>query len=284
MTARRHANLRPGVGLLLVLATLVLAVSAAVALTRAAGAARLHADTAAADVVADRLLRAAEPPILDWLHRHAGNVVLPIEAESPRVQVADDAVEIAGQPCRLTITAFDQCGMVSATARFAPVDATLPPRALEALERAGRPFVEHPGLDLLGLAAGGEPVFPSGGDGHEAAPGELLATHNPPRGGGTPVLNVNTAPMPLVAAVYAARGLGLEAVMDARAAGRALSPGATAAPAASAPGEAPLPVSVSAAWAFRVDCRAGPRVRSWWWVFESTGSNWERVQRLAIDE
>jgi len=266
--------------LLLVLATLVLAGTAAAGLARVATTARLHAEAARRAAAADTLLDAAEPPILDWLHRHAGRTVLPPETASPRVAVLDDVVALAGRQCRIAITAFDQCGMPAASGS----GALLPADILAALERAGEAFIEHPGLDLI---TGDRPTFPGSQEGSTWAVGELVATHNPPRPGRPPSVNVNTAPIPLLEAVYAARGLrGLEAVLDARAAGRVASPGAPIAPHDDprTGDDIPLPVAMSGAWAFRIDCVAEGLRRSWWCVYADTGSNWERVQRLAIDE
>ncbi|MFG0243482.1 MAG: type II secretion system protein GspK [Phycisphaerales bacterium JB054] len=275
---------RHGIALLLVLATLVLAVTAAAGLARVATAARLHAESARRAAAADALLDAAEAPILDWLHRHAGRTVLPPEVASPRVAVLDDAIGFAGQRCRVTITAFDQCGMAPPSWGASGGGAMLPADILDALDRAGEAFTEHPGLDLL---AGARPTYPAAEESPVPAVGEVLATHNPPRPGRPPAVNINTAPIPLLEAVYAARGLGgLEAVLDARAAGRVASPGALKAPHDDPRTDIgiPLPVAMSGAWAFRIDCYASGLRRSWWCVYADTGSNWERVQRLAIDE
>ncbi len=280
----RSPRSRRGIALLLVLATLVLAVTAAAGLARVATAARLHAESARRATAADALLDAAESPILDWLHRHSGRTVLPPEAASPRVAVLDDAVEFGDQRCRVVITAFDQCGMAPTSWGASWGGAILPADVLDALDRAGEAFKAHPGLDLL---TGDRPTYPCAQESPVPAVGEVLATHNPPRPGRPPAVNVNTAPIPLLEAVYAARGLGgLEAVLEARAAGRVASPGALKAPHDNprTDDDIPLPVTMSTAWAFRVDCVAGGLRRSWWCVYADTGSNWERVQRLAIDE
>jgi hypothetical protein len=281
MSRRPHLQRsRRGIALLLVLATLVLAVTAAAGLARVATAARLHAESARRAIAADALLDAAEAPILDWLHRHAGRTVLPPEATSPRVAVLDDEIEFGGQQCRLTITAFDQCGMVPPSWGASGRGTMLPTDILKAMERAGEALTEHPGLDLLDAD---RPTYPGAEERPVPAVGELLATHNPPRPGRPPAVNINTAPIPLLHALYAARGLGgLEAVLEARAAGRVASPGALSAPRTD--DDIPLPVAMSGAWAFRIDCVAGGLHRSWWCVYADTGSNWERVQRLAIDE
>lgn len=279
----RRRTRRPGVALLLVLAALVLATTACAGLARAAAAARLRAELSHEERIAAALLRAAEAPILDWLHRHAGRVVLPADAATPRFPVMDDTLTIAGDACRVTITAFDQCGMVSGTARFGPADATLPAVASNAIARVGKVFARRPGLDVLALGSDSD-VYPACRAASEPCIGELVATHNPARPGAATALNVNTAPMPLVAAVCAARGVGIEAIEEARSAGRISSPGAAGMPAGEVSASAPLPVAMSTAWAFRIDCRAGRVVRSWWCVYVDSGSNWERVQRLAIDE
>ena len=278
----RHARSRRGIALLLVLATLVFAVCAAAGLARVATVARLHSETARRGAAADTLLNAADAPILDWLHRHAGRIVLAPETASPRVLVLDDAMEFAGLPCRISIIAFDQCGMAPASWH----GATLPGDILDQLRRTGDAFTSNPGLDLLGGTVA-RPAFPGSQATSILAVGELLATHNPPRPGRPPVVNVNTAPIALLRPVYAAWGLGgLEAVIDARAAGRAASPGVRSAPNEAPLGGdgAPLPVAMSGVWAFRIDCAAGGVRRSWWCVYADTGSHWERVQRLAIAE
>ena len=279
---RRPSPTRRGVALLLVLATLVLAVTAAAGLARVATGARLHAHAAQRERTADALLDAADTPVLDWLHRHAGRVVLPPDATSPRYTVLDDAMEIGGEACRLTITAFDECGM-------APPGwdgAVLPADVTERIERAGEAISLHPGLDLLGSVganAGGRPDYSSLEGASLPAIGELVATHNPVLPGRQPAVNVNTAPLPLLEAVYAARRLGgLEAVVEARTAGRVSSPGAIRVPRVE--GAVPLPVAMSMSWVFRIDCRVGTLRRAWWCVYADTGSNWERVQRLAITE
>ncbi len=286
----RQPSPRRGIAMLVVLATLVLATTAVVALARVAVGSRLAATTRHRAELADQLRDAAEAPILGWLHRHAGRLVLPPDATSPRFLVLDDAFELGGEPARITITAFDQCGMPPTTARSPATDALLPRELAAALDHLGDDYAERPGLDLL--AAVCEPrVFPAAGT---EALGDHAATHNPPRpptssptsSGSRPVVNINTAPLPLIESVYRARGLGgIDAILDARAAGRVASPGAQRAPRQTiANDNTPLPVSMSTAWAFRIDCRAGGVLRSWWCVYADTGSNWERVQRLAITE
>ncbi|MBK7406244.1 MAG: hypothetical protein IPJ41_16970 [Phycisphaerales bacterium] len=282
----RVSPVRRGVALLLVLATLVLAVTAAAGLARASAGARLRAQWAGEERIADTLLDASEVPILDWLHRHAGRLVLPPDAASPRFMVLDDQMAVDGEACRVTIAAFDECGMAPAGWHGAGFPAEVSAR----VEGAGGEFTNSPGLDLfprLSLGAEGRPAFPSAGGASMLSIGELVATHNPVRRGQQPAVNVNTAPMRLLKAVYAARALGgLEAIIEARAAGRVASPGAVRAPQRShgLGGEVPLPVAMSTCWAFRIDCRVGRLRYGWWCLYADRGSNWERVQRLAITE
>ncbi|MFG0259456.1 MAG: hypothetical protein ACF8LK_03805 [Phycisphaerales bacterium JB041] len=274
-----------GIALLLVLVALVLSVTAVAGLARVTATARMHHERDATTSLTRDLLHAAGAPILDWLERHAGRVVLPPEVSSPRFLVLDDRFQVRGKPCRITITAFDQCGMVPFNQTEGRLAAALPSAAARLRAQAGRGWDEHPGLDLLGAAGHAHPVFPEPGAPDRTALGERLATHNPVRPGRPATLNINTAPFELVAAVYAMHDLGgTDAVSDARAQGRVASPGAARAPRTGGAGPRILPVSMSTAWAFRIDCRAGQSLESWWCVYIDTGSSWERAQRLAITE
>lgn len=282
----KGASDQRGIALLLVLVALVLSVTAAAGLARVAATARLRHDAAATTRLARELLDAVDAPVLDWLHRHAGRLVLPPDAVSPRFLVLDDTLDLGGVPCRLTITAFGQCGMVPVAEADGRLAAMLPGDAHRLLARAGSVWTDRPGLDVLVAVSGGaDPVFPGEATAALRAIGECVATHNPSHRGRVASLNVNTAPLDLVAAVYAAHGLGgIDAVAEARAQGRVVSPGTARAPRSNATRPAIVPVSMSTAWAFRVDCRAGSTHESWWCVYADTGSNWERVQRLAITE
>ncbi|MDQ7012451.1 MAG: hypothetical protein Q9O74_00980 [Planctomycetota bacterium] len=276
-----------GIALLLVLATLVLAVTAATGLARVALAGRLHAETISEELRIDDLLHAVDDPILDWLHRHAGRATLPIDATSPRFTVVDDEFILDDLACRITITAFDQCGMVGQNSVHSTMAALLPPAAFDLLAETQTAWEQSPGLDLLAASRLKDAtVYPTRE--HTATPalGALLATHNPPRANRPAVVNINTAPLALVRAVYAARGMskggGIDAVIEARAAGRVTSPGAMTAPQQQS--DLPVPVAMSTAWAFRIDITVGKTRRPWWCIYTDTGSNWERVQRLAITE
>jgi hypothetical protein len=100
------------------------------------------------------------------------------------------------------------------------------------------------------------------------------------------LINVNTAPVPLLEAALRAGGRsGLEQILQARAAHRRFQPGRLdqGATPANASG-APELVSSSPSWAFRIDAHAGPVRRSWWAVYQRSSSSWECVQRLTIDD
>jgi len=276
---------RRGIALLLVLASLAVAVSAAAVLAGVALHARVHAGLVGEERVSDGLLRASEWAIRDWLQRHAGRVVLSPDNTSPRFRVLDDSLDISGRVWRVTITAFDQCGMVSWGARCTDVDSVLPEDVLARFASIDEDARRRPGLDLLhAVRSHGRPTFPTSSGTGFSASGELLATHNPVLEGRAPLLNVNTAPVALLDAVYRAnRRAGIDAIIDARATGRVASPGATTGD-SEPTGTVPLPVAMSTAWAFRIDCSAGGVRRSWWSIYVDSGSDWERVQRLAIVE
>ena len=156
------------------------------------------------------------------------------------------------------------------------------PATLEAVRRTveafdipeGAPF----GLDLL--MADGKSPFPVGGaDGAETlSAGAYVATHN-----GDFFLNVNTAPLPLIEVSLRLLGRGgLEQIIQARSEGKFFVESVV--PGSKSSSDEPRLVSVSNAWAFRIDVRVEGVRRSWWVVYrrESAASSWRCVQRLAI--
>lgn len=275
MTRRPRA-----IALLLVLVLLVTGATAATIAARIGVTHALARDTRLHARLADDLRAACDGPILAWLQTEADGTVLPPDVRQPRVAVLDDALVLAGVPARVRITAWDQAGMVpaSASAALGLLVATLPPdarRARDALRGAA------PGLDALTAAR-----FPHPDDDRPAV-GALLATHNPvpatnPRQRtGAVTINVNTAPLDLVAAVFANAGLsGVERIRDARAAGdpaglQSLSLGDQDATV--------LLAGRSPAWAVRVDATVGRATSSSWLILARTGSEWEVLQRLVVD-
>lgn len=297
---------RRGVALLIVLATLVLVVTASVSLLQRAVTVRVGREFARNTVAADDLLDAAEAPIRHWLTTTSAGVVLAPDADVPRIEVLHDAWKIDGVTCELRIAAWDQCGMVAATAARSgsPMRSCLPEPVRRVIDRTDLPPGKTVGLDLFLAESSGArptPIFPGPtaspatwfgiGDDRRAAPpveagtapaaavGACVATH------GGSIVNVNTAPADLVQAALRAAGRGgIEAILAARAQGRSAS--VSGLPAAGQRDRtAPRIAGASNAWAMRVDVRVGSVRRSWWSVYVTQRSNqWERVQRLAIPE
>ncbi len=234
----------------------------------------------------------------------------------------------------VVITAYDQCGMVPidhAITRGSPLRRSLPPSVVQRLDTLGDRFSRYKSYQPQGTAGldqwvGGATdanllgVFPFAqledrqSRTHPATLGEYVATHqvirenrngrNPRSSSSTSIIgaiiNVNTAPLPLVeAALRAAGGTGgLPAIIEARQQGKF----------ANVPKRARsnndddkqthnnsllsnvVITNQSQAWAFRIDITVNQCTRSWWTIYArssspnrtSTNSEWEWVQRLAI--
>ena len=307
--------IRRGAALLIVLAALILTVTASVSLARLASTMKVQRKFDRAAIVADDLLRAAESPIIAWLESESAQVVLPPEVESPRIGVLHDTWTDGKRSYELDITAWDQCGMIpiNLARSGSPLRLALPADVRRALDHVKIKPNEPPGLDLfLGrvISSDGDMrVFPrslhtqplvfkdpfapsaappsvdngpSQADPPAAstvpAVGALVATHS---GGGSRI-NVNTAPPDVVKHALRAAGRGgLEHVLAARAEGRSVSLGDIGV-SSSSNRAAPQIVGSSVAWSFRIDVQVGPLRRSWWAVYVKGRSTWECVQRLAI--
>lgn len=297
--------------MLIALATLVVSLTAVVALVGAASGTRLSRATTQALHVCDDLLIAAQQPIVHWLENESASVTLPPDTASPEVAVMHDlwlANEIEHE---LRITAWDQCGMVPAIAARAgsPLRLSIPEPALQVLDARTDPEGSH----ILGLdtyAATSEllehRIFPQAGqstisqfssDSMESAflqrdpprpdqrrPefGALIATHAQQDSFS---ININTAPMPLVRAALreAGRG-GMEHITASRAENRHINIGSL--PELQSPrGRSLNLISSSHQWSFRIDIRVGEVKRSWWCVYlrsPASEDGWECVQRLVI--
>ena len=324
---------RRGVALLLVLAAVLVGLAAATVAAQAATVAslarRAERDRQIADDAARSLARAAE----DWLARSADRVALAPDAVLPAVEVLAEEVVLEASSLEASsvegtaaqdgassllvrIVAFDQRGMVPwREAREARgLATTLPPEVVRAVRDAATPSLQPMGLDLIGAHGvdGGEGraspairVWPrTSGDRPErgdAAIGALVATHAVDE----IVVNVHTAPEPLVRAAEAITGRGVwDAVVEARLVGRAsgafgVASGGNAAAAAGAdtPAEAVGEavgeaigersirfVGVSDLWSFRVDARFGAARSAWWLTYARTSGSWRLVQQLRITE
>lgn len=289
---------RRGAALLVVLAILVVVVTACAALARFAATSALAHRTHARAMRASDLLHAAEAPITRWLERDSHKAVLPPDARVPAIAVLSDAWIAGEQEQSLTITAFDQMGMVPlAHARGgSPLRHALPAEAAVAallesaspgLDQAERESPVFPvAIDAVPMSFGGAPSIQceSAPSSPSVALGALLATHNPPdlgrRRAGS--INVNTAPLPLLEAAMRRAGQGgLDRIVAARERGQP-------APVPAAAGRSRQTdlelVGVSTVWSFRIDARVGPLRRSWWSVYVRTPAGWNCVQRLEIAE
>ena len=307
--SRRQRSSQRGAALLIVLATLILALSASVTLVRLASTAKASRDVGDRAVMADELLRAVDAPILDWLKTKSSSVILPPEATMPQVDVLHDVWVVDDTKHELQVTAWDQLGMVpiGAARSGSPLRLALPAEVRRAVDYVQIPRGEAPGLDLFSARRPASvALFPDGADGdrlifgpaeqvwvsdrparlqkkdEREAVGAYIATHNPGR------INVNTAPIELVDQALRVSGRGgLDQIVEARADGRSAAP-AGGREASGNRGRTTVQLtSSSTAWAFRIDTSVGATQgasvrRSWWAVYARSGSNWECVQRLAI--
>ena len=62
--------------------------------------------------VADQIMHECSKPIVRWLQEHSESVVLPIESTEPAVAILNDRLEFHNQDLQISITAWDQHGMV----------------------------------------------------------------------------------------------------------------------------------------------------------------------------
>lgn len=307
--------IRRGAALLIVLAALILTVTASVSLARLASTTKMQRKLDRAAILADDLLRATEAPILTWLESESAQVVLPPEAESPRIGVLHDTWSNGNLAYELVITAWDQCGMVpiQLARSGSPLRVALPADVRRALDQVKIKPDEPPGLDLFlarVISTNGDmsvfprslqtqplvfkdPFAPSAAppsvddDPSQVDPpaastlpavGAFVATHS----GGEGRINVNTAPPDVVRHALRAAGRGgLELVLAARAEGRSIPLGDLSVSSSSSRA-APQIVGSSLAWSVRIDVQVGPLRRSWWAVYVKSRSTWECVQRLAI--
>ena len=306
--------IRRGAALLIVLAALILTVTASVSLARLASTLKMQRKLDRAAILADDLLRATEAPILTWLESESAQVVLPPEVETPQIGVLHDAWSDGKRAYELDITAWDQCGMVpiQLARSGSPLRLALPADVRRALDRVKIKPNEPPGLDLflanLDATDNEISVFPRAysteplvfvdalnptdredGDPQQpstkaqplpVAVGAFVATHS----GGGGRINVNTAPSDVVKHALRAAGRGgLALVLAARAEGRSV-PLADLPASSNSIRTAPQIVGSSLSWSFRIDVRVGPLRRSWWTIYVKARSTWKCVQRLAIAE
>lgn len=292
-----HQSTRRGAALLIALATLIVAVTAAATVARVAATAGTHDRADQATRAADDLLLAVEQPILHWLETKSGSVVLPPDVDEPAVNILHDRLYVGEEQFDVTITAWDQCGMVSPRLlrSGSPVRSAVPGAVVQCVDRVEAPTETVWGLDLFMDEADdvpdrcavfprpavtapivfGEPLAESGEFDRPAdaerpsAVGAWVATH----GQEAPRINVNTAPPEVLEAVMrlAGRG-GLDQIITARQEGEPVSLGSLP---EGHDREAHMPdlVSRSSAWSFRIDLTIGPWQRSWWVVYVYSSSS-----------
>lgn len=293
-----------GGALLVVLAALVLAVTASATIARLASTVKLRRQFAERIERADDVLRAAEAPIVHWLSSGSASVVLPPDQEFPGLEVLHHQLKGEGDKLILQIWAFDQCGMapLSVGRSGSPLRLALSQPVLSAIDGLELAPGQQAGLDLVANALdkdSGWKVFPQcpaseavqfgnrerieldkNAAEHSLAIGALVSTHCPEA-----TTNVNTAPIPLIEAAMRTAAIGgIEQVIASRAAGRlAQAPAHQSRDGKLESGRVRL-VSTSSAWSFRIDIHVGPLRRCWWAVYTQGNSEWECVQRLAITE
>ncbi len=306
--------IRRGAALLIVLAALILTVTASVSLAGLASTLKMQHKLDRAAILADDILRATEAPILTWLEHESAQVVLPPEVEVPRIGVLHDTWSDGKVAYEVDITAWDQCGMVpiQLARSGSPLRLALSADVRRALDQVKIKPNEPTGLDLFLAAVDATDdelkVFPRGGSteplvfvdalnpasreyvdpqhpSSKAQPtplavGAFVATHSGGEGGGR--ININTAPPDVVKHALRAAGRGgFELVLASRADGRSIPLGDLSASSSSSRA-APQIVGSSLAWSIRLDVQVGPLRRSWWAVYIKSRSTWECVQRLAI--
>ncbi len=306
--------IRRGAALLIVLAALILTVTASVSLARLASTTKMQGKLDRAAVLADDILQATEAPILTWLEHESAQIVLPPEVEAPRIGVLHDAWSDDNLAYEVDVTAWDQCGMVpiNLARSGSPLRLALPADVRRVLDQVKIKPNVPPGLDLFlahldatdnqlsvfPRADSTEPLVfvaalnPAGREDEdpqqlliEAPPiplavGAVVATHS----GDEFRINVNTAPPEVLKQAFRGAGRGgFEFVLAARAEGRSVPLGDIPVSSNSIR-TAPQLVSSSSAWSFRIDVQVGPLRRSWWAVYIKSRSTWECVQRLAITQ
>lgn len=268
--------MRRGVAMILVLGASVLLLAAAAVIARARVTSTLRSDTDERLALAWSVVDAAESPIREWLARESGSVVLAPNTDAAMVLIMDSEFAVSGVPVTVSVTAWDQCGMLPALGSAVRLAGQRPGPTGEDIGWFGH---AHPGLDLW---EGAGSAFPSRL--HPDRIGGLVATHNPRQTGrsrgGRVTLNLNTAPAWLIDPILAGIGReGLDAILAARRQGEFVSfRGANH----DWQGTELVLTGSSNAWGVRTDVTAGGVVASVWSVYSRRGGTWVREQRLVI--
>jgi len=316
-----------GIALVLVLAVLVITVPVAVMVARQTGINRLAHTTDQAGQLANELRRTFENGFIQpWLVRESSSVVLPPDTPVASLSLLDESWTIPAnksnqsmQPCRVRITAFDQCGMVPYELAHAgsPLRPALPEEILTQLEAINLQDLPANQVLFLGLdqfypltanllETGSFDTFISPFPSHDSdqamhAIGAWVATCRPDalsdrrantsrarRTSPNVIININTAPYDLLeTAMRSAGRSGIESIRYARTQGKmATITSSLSLTQTNSPNESsrhPVFSSSSIAWSFRMDIECGGFKKSWWMVYQPLTSNqWKCVQRLVI--
>ncbi len=288
MRAPRTSHHRAGAALLIVLAALVLTTSVLSTLVSTAHQSHAASNDAIDAALSSDLLRQADAMSVEWLTNSSASVVLPPESPSPRVHVEGFELVLADTPVRLTLTAFDQHGLVSLAGAPSAVRSTLPADIQGVLSSMAIGALPEPfGLDQVPNLVRTDAqrlTYPNpasqSSSGESLAIGELIATHS---GTSRATINPNTAPIPLVAAALREASLGgLESIIEARSNGRPVPMGSLVVVGDHDERRSIDFVSSSPCWAIRTDLVIGSHQQSWWTIWEGRGSRWTLAQRLRV--
>jgi hypothetical protein len=286
MTAHRR-----GVALLLVLATLVVVVPTMALLTTRATALHRQSRQSSVSVMLYHSLPAIQARIQAWLAEESATTVLPLEAISPSLLVESLQLDIQresnAEATWITMHAFDLRGMLPvAVVRDTPLGQRLLSDLAgklreESLERSLTLGLD--GWSKRSVLDGGHSWYPLGENAAatEPVPGGLIA-FDLSELELAPVLNMNTAPWPLVEAVARSQGItDLDDLSQSRESGVS-TPIVPRAAGARTQSSIRL-VSSSDAWAFRVEASSGSARRAWWFVYVQDQQGWRLHRRVPID-
>lgn len=297
---------RRGMALLLVLAAVVVGLSAATIAAQAATTAMVSQRVDRRQALVDDAALALGPALEAWLAQRSATVVLDPAANAPMVEVLRESctLELDREPCTIDIAvlAFDQRGMVpwEDAVRRDGLAAALLPTVARRFSDDGRASVA-PGLDLVAARSRSEasdiPVWPTvvrgSGEGATTSPGPSVAAFVATHGRGVAVVNVNTAPEGVVRAAEAMLGRSVwEVVRAHRAIGKpapvgAFSFGESGRPSGIADASAarlPRFVASSDLWSFAVEVRCEGARSAWWITYDRSGAGWRVLQRVRVVE
>ena len=303
-----------GMALVLVLATLVIAVTVAAGVARLAALNSLHAKQAVSTRLSDALFLETEMPIRHWLEEESELVVLSDTVESPMVLILHDHLRIDQQTSiELRITAWDQLGMVPWTAarRGSIIRLAIPNDIRQTIDQITDDEINrtNPGLDIfLRNKHGRTPIFPITATNtsdeliifntaqssllqsalsteSNVLPSTIRATKNTLAVGEViathnhytpPRLNINTAPLPLIEAAYRSVGRGgSDVIRQQRSKGKMAS--LRTAPANSERSSDITFTNSSDIWSFRVDITVNDMTQSWWLIYQRNNRTRNRI-------